>query len=208
MAIETLIWQLDSWDGKIVNMTDMWTVSGEDGSFLVRPSTQLQTHLTLTLWYRRRAYNISIRQRPDGRCALGTEKTNEQVCGSVLCTSLHKSLALHFTKPEGLLLWLLGWPVWSTSLPISVCCEGKSNEIPKSEKKKDKNEKSPLCAAAATAVDMHCVQLRPRQSACTVCNCGHSSRHALCAIGVEMLKCKSNNDRPAPYYYYWYYPLI
>ena len=95
MAIQNLIWELESGDGKIVNMTDMWTVSGEDGSFLVRPSTQSQNPLTLTLWYKRRPYNISIRQRADGRCALGTEKANEQVCGSVLFTSLHKSLALH-----------------------------------------------------------------------------------------------------------------
>jgi hypothetical protein len=104
MAVQNLIWELDSGDGKIVNMTDMWTVSGEDGSFMVRPSTQSQNPLTLTLWYRRRPYNISIRQRSDGRCALGTEKANEQVCSSVLFTSLHKRLALHFTKPEGLLL--------------------------------------------------------------------------------------------------------
>jgi len=35
MAIQNLILQLDSGDGKIVNMTDMWTVSGEDGSLTV-----------------------------------------------------------------------------------------------------------------------------------------------------------------------------
>ena len=62
------------------SLTHLWTVSGEDGSFLVRPSSHSQNSLTLTLWYKRRSYNISIRQRPDGRCALGTEKANEQVC--------------------------------------------------------------------------------------------------------------------------------
>jgi len=87
MAIQNLILELDSGDGKIVNTTDMWTVSGEDGSFVVRPSSQSQNPLTLTLWYRRRPYNISVRQRPDGRCALGTEKANEQVCNCFV----HKS---------------------------------------------------------------------------------------------------------------------
>lgn len=57
--------------------------NGKDGSFLVRPSTQSQNPLTLTLWYMRRPYNISIRQRSDGRCALGTEKANEQSFASV-----------------------------------------------------------------------------------------------------------------------------
>jgi hypothetical protein len=70
------------------------TVAGEDGSFLVRPSSQLQNSLSLTLCYRRRLYNIGIRHRPDGRYALGTEKENEQVhssefhwsAGSVTCS--------------------------------------------------------------------------------------------------------------------------
>lgn len=57
--------------------------NAEDGCFLVRPSSQSQNPLTLTLWYKRRPYNISIRQRSDGRCALGTEKTNEQSFASV-----------------------------------------------------------------------------------------------------------------------------
>jgi len=55
------------------------TIAGEDGSFLVRPSSQQQNSLTLTLWYNRRLYNISIRHRADGRYALGTEKAKEQV---------------------------------------------------------------------------------------------------------------------------------
>jgi hypothetical protein len=59
-------------------MTHLWTVSGEDGSFLVRPSSQ-KNPMTLTLWYKRRPYNIGIRQRSDGLYALGTEKANEQV---------------------------------------------------------------------------------------------------------------------------------
>jgi hypothetical protein len=58
------------------------TVAGEDGSFLVRPSAQSQNPLSLTLWYRRRLYNIGIRHRLDGRYALGTEKENEQVHSS------------------------------------------------------------------------------------------------------------------------------
>ena len=37
----------------------------------------------------------------------------------------------------------------------------------------------------------HCVQLQPQQSACSVC-----------VMGVEMLKCESNNDRSALNYYY------
>lgn len=57
--------------------------NGEDGSFLVRPSKQSQNPLSLTLWYRRRLYNIGIRQRLDGRYALGTEKENEQSFASV-----------------------------------------------------------------------------------------------------------------------------
>ncbi|XP_023706055.1 protein piccolo isoform X3 [Cryptotermes secundus] len=55
----------------------------EDGSFLVRPSAQSQNPLSLTLWYRRRLYNIGIRHRLDGRYALGTEKENEQSFASV-----------------------------------------------------------------------------------------------------------------------------
>jgi hypothetical protein len=158
-AILMVTWQYKIWFG---SLSDMWTVSGEDGSFLVRPS-QSQNPLTLTLWYRRRPYNISIRQRSDGRCALGTEKENEQVCSSVLVISLHKSLALHFTKPEGLLLWLLGWAIWYTCLPIYVCYVGKSNEFPISEKKKLKWKRP------------YCVQLQPQQSAYTVCDrCGNA----------------------------------
>lgn len=55
-------------------------IAGENGSFLVRPSSQPQNPLTLVLWYNRRLYNISIRYRADGRYALGSEKANELVC--------------------------------------------------------------------------------------------------------------------------------
>lgn len=57
--------------------------NGEDGSFLVRPSSQGHNALTLTLWYNGRLYNISIRHRSDGRYALGTEKAKEQSFTSV-----------------------------------------------------------------------------------------------------------------------------
>nr|CAD7193583.1 unnamed protein product [Timema douglasi] len=49
----------------------------EDGMFIIRPS-QTQNPLTLSLWYNNRLYNISVRQRPDGKYALGYEKANEQ----------------------------------------------------------------------------------------------------------------------------------
>lgn len=54
-------------------------LAGEDGSFLVRPSSQSQNSLSLTMCHRRRLYNIGIRHRSDGRYALGTEKEKEQV---------------------------------------------------------------------------------------------------------------------------------
>ncbi|XP_021921143.1 B-cell linker protein-like isoform X2 [Zootermopsis nevadensis] len=57
--------------------------NGENGSFLVRPSSQPQNPLTLVLWYNRRLYNISIRYRADGRYALGSEKANELSFASV-----------------------------------------------------------------------------------------------------------------------------
>lgn len=52
--------------------------NGVDGYFLIRPSSQSQNPLTLTLWYNQRVYNISVRQRKDGRIALGFEKPDEQ----------------------------------------------------------------------------------------------------------------------------------
>ncbi|CAG2053927.1 unnamed protein product, partial [Timema podura] len=51
--------------------------NSEDGMFIIRPS-QTQNPLTLSLWYNNRLYNISVRQRPDGKYALGYEKANEQ----------------------------------------------------------------------------------------------------------------------------------
>ncbi|PSN34741.1 hypothetical protein C0J52_23122 [Blattella germanica] len=57
--------------------------NGEDGSFLVRPSSQSQNALTLTLWYNGRIYNINVRHRTDGRYALGTEKPKEQSFTSI-----------------------------------------------------------------------------------------------------------------------------
>ena len=59
--------------------TTSFVISGIDGYFLVRPSSNAGTYLTLTLWYNNRTYNIPIRKRKDGKFALGTPKTNEQV---------------------------------------------------------------------------------------------------------------------------------
>nr|CAD7455388.1 unnamed protein product [Timema tahoe] len=56
--------------------------NSEDGMFIIRPS-QTQNPLTLSLWYNNRLYNISVRQRPDGKYALGYEKANEQSFASV-----------------------------------------------------------------------------------------------------------------------------
>ncbi|XP_034254768.1 B-cell linker protein-like [Thrips palmi] len=57
--------------------------NGVDGYFLIRPSSQSQNPLTLTLWYNQRVYNISVRQRKDGRIALGFEKPDEQSFSSI-----------------------------------------------------------------------------------------------------------------------------
>ncbi|XP_049956007.1 uncharacterized protein DDB_G0284459-like [Schistocerca serialis cubense] len=57
--------------------------NGEDGCFVVRPSTQTSNPLTLTLWYKNRIFNICIRHRKDGKYALGTEKINEQSFDSI-----------------------------------------------------------------------------------------------------------------------------
>ncbi|KAK6626647.1 hypothetical protein RUM44_009123 [Polyplax serrata] len=57
--------------------------NGIDGYFLVRPSSNIDTYLTLTLWYSNRVYNIPIRKRKDGKFALGTPKANEQCFDSV-----------------------------------------------------------------------------------------------------------------------------
>lgn len=57
--------------------------NGEDGCFVVRPSTQTANPLTLTLWYKNRIFNICIRHRKDGKYALGTEKINEQSFDSI-----------------------------------------------------------------------------------------------------------------------------
>ncbi|EEB11663.1 sh2 domain containing protein, putative [Pediculus humanus corporis] len=57
--------------------------NGIDGYFLVRPSSNADTYLTLTLWYNNRTYNIPIRKRKDGKFALGTPKTNEQCFDSI-----------------------------------------------------------------------------------------------------------------------------
>ncbi|XP_071441079.1 uncharacterized protein [Hetaerina americana] len=50
----------------------------EDGTFLIRPSTQNQNPYTLTIWFGKRVYNIAIRFRTDQKFALGSEKPNEQ----------------------------------------------------------------------------------------------------------------------------------
>ncbi|KAG8222586.1 hypothetical protein J437_LFUL010429, partial [Ladona fulva] len=52
--------------------------NGEDGTFLIRPSSQSQNPYTLTIWFGKRVYNIGVRHRADGKYALGTEKQNEQ----------------------------------------------------------------------------------------------------------------------------------
>lgn len=57
--------------------------NGIDGYFLIRPSSQSQNPLTLTLWFNHRVYNISVRQRKDGRIALGFEKPDEQSFSSI-----------------------------------------------------------------------------------------------------------------------------
>ncbi|XP_026285470.1 B-cell linker protein isoform X2 [Frankliniella occidentalis] len=57
--------------------------NGIDGYFLIRPSSQSQNPLTLTLWFNNRVYNISVRQRKDGRIALGFEKPDEQSFSSI-----------------------------------------------------------------------------------------------------------------------------
>jgi hypothetical protein len=72
-------------------------------------------------------------------------------------------------------------PVQSTSSPISVQCEGKSNVIPKSAKKEGGgSRKDP-----------------------TVCSCRHRNhQYILCVINVELLKCDPSNDKSALNYCY------
>lgn len=69
----------------------------EDGIFIIRPSTQTQNPLTLTLKYGVRSFNICIRHRPDGRYALGTAKPTEQTFSSV------EELVNHYSYNELLL---------------------------------------------------------------------------------------------------------
>lgn len=57
--------------------------NGDDGMFLVRPSTRTGNPLTLTLKEDGRPYNINIRLRPDQRFALGVAKSQEQTFTSI-----------------------------------------------------------------------------------------------------------------------------
>ncbi|XP_045135014.1 uncharacterized protein LOC123518322 isoform X2 [Portunus trituberculatus] len=56
---------------------------GEDGIFLIRPSTKSGHPLTLVLSLEKHPYNINIRQRPDSLFALGKEKTQEKAFSSL-----------------------------------------------------------------------------------------------------------------------------
>lgn len=76
--------------------------NGVDGYFLIRPSSQSQNPLTLTLWYNQRVYNISVRQRKDGRIALGFEKPDEQSFSSIeeMVTNYQSENLLLFSRNE------------------------------------------------------------------------------------------------------------
>ncbi|XP_063873487.1 uncharacterized protein LOC135107490 isoform X3 [Scylla paramamosain] len=58
-------------------------MSGEDGMFLIRPSTKSGDPLTLVLNLEKHLYNINIRQRPDSLFALGKEKAQEKAFSSL-----------------------------------------------------------------------------------------------------------------------------
>lgn len=56
---------------------------GQDGMFLIRPSTRSGDPLTLVLNVGNQLYNINIRQRPDSLFALGKEKMQEKAFSSL-----------------------------------------------------------------------------------------------------------------------------
>ncbi|KAK3932187.1 B-cell linker protein [Frankliniella fusca] len=76
--------------------------NGTDGYFLIRPSSQSQNLLTLTLLFHQRVYNISVRQRKDGRIALGFEKPDEQSFSSIeeMINNYHSENLLLFSRNE------------------------------------------------------------------------------------------------------------
>ncbi|XP_063237719.1 B-cell linker protein-like isoform X2 [Bacillus rossius redtenbacheri] len=85
----------------------------QDGTFLLRPSSQTQNPLSLTLWYNNRIYNISVRYRPDGRYSLGYEKPNEQSFASVeelVANHQSENLVLYSNGERTGRTLLTGWP--------------------------------------------------------------------------------------------------
>ncbi|XP_046383791.1 nascent polypeptide-associated complex subunit alpha, muscle-specific form-like isoform X2 [Ischnura elegans] len=84
----------------------------EDGTFLIRPSSQNQNPYTLTIWYGNRVYNIAVRYRSDQKYALGSEKPNEQSFWS-----LEEMVTFYHT--EQLVLFSCGERAGQTSLKSS-----------------------------------------------------------------------------------------
>jgi len=67
---------------------------GENGCFLVRDSRHggADSPLTLTLFNNNKVFNISIRLRPDGKVALGKEKSDELGYSSVVAMVAHHKI--------------------------------------------------------------------------------------------------------------------
>ena len=63
-----------------ISYFDIFTTA-KDGTFLIRPSKHggESASFTLSLQYNRRVFHVLIRQRPDGKLALGSEKNDENV---------------------------------------------------------------------------------------------------------------------------------